>query len=256
MSGPGKETGGWTQWRFLVVAGVLFVLQVALILAFGDRAGRAVAAGEPGIRFSALDATVTEEKLWSVCLAGDPAVFAWPGVRGFSGRGWLSQRPPSYTPTNRLEAPVWLDLNLANLGNIPAAVTSSPTLLPLALEDRGSMSLEPLPIYLPAEVVQTNSIFRLEGAVARRWTGAEPALAAWPNAQLLSNSVVEIAVNRVGDIVAHRLVVRSGSPKADAAALIAAKGLRFERSASGMTDWGRAVFEWRTSEETNAAGLK
>ena len=216
MSVPGKETGGWTQWRFLVVAGVLFVLQVALILAFGDRAGRAVAAGEPGIRFSALDATVTEEKLWSVCLAGDPAVFAWPGVRGFSGRGWLSQRPPSYTPTNRLEAPVWLDLNLANLGNIPAAVTSSPTLLPLALEDRGSMSLEPLPIYLPAEV----------------------------------------AVNRVGDIVAHRLVVRSGSPKADAAALIAAKGLRFERSASGMTDWGRAVFEWRTSEETNAAGLK
>ncbi|MGA2176002.1 MAG: TonB family protein [Verrucomicrobiota bacterium] len=256
MNAPGTESGVWTRGRVLSVAVGLFVLQVALILVFADRAARPAASAPPPIRFVALGAPVREDQLSRRFFAGDPAVFQWPGVHGFSGRAWFSQQPAQYRPTNRLEPPSWLDLDVSRLGTISPVGPLSATPPPLDLAGQGAAPLEPLPVFLPPEMIQTQSVFRLQGEARQRWTGETPLLPAWPSPQLLTNSVVEIGVSPAGDVLAHRLLARSGSPAADASALAAARALRFVPSNRAGTVWGQAVFEWHTSEATNGAAPK
>ncbi len=256
MNPPGMESAVWTRGRFLGAAAVLFLLQVALILLFADRAGRPRAPAAARTQFRALHAPLPEDQLLKVCFAGDPAVFVWPDIHGFSGRAWLSQRPEQYHSSNRLEAPSWLDLNMTNLGTLPPAPSVAAAPLPPDLAGPGAPALEPLPDFLPPETIQTQSVFRLQGEVRERWTGQPPPLPPQPSPQLLLNSVVEIGLNPAGDVLVHRLLARSGSSKADADALAAARALRFLPSPAPGIAWGQAVFEWHTSEETNPAAPK
>jgi TonB family protein len=76
-------------------------------------------------------------------------------------------------------------------------------------------------------------------------------LPAWPSDQLLSNSVVQIAVNSAGQVVSARLLGRSGLPGADNMALDKSRNLRFKPVPASPPAWGRAVFAWETAEATN-----
>jgi TonB family protein len=207
-------------------------------------------------QFLALGGPVREEQLLRAFFAGDPSVFAWPSVHGFSGRAWLSHRPPYYHPSNQLETPSWLDLDASRLGTIPAAALAraeAPLFVDLA---QSAPTLEPVPVFLPPAVVQTQSVFRVEGDVRQRWLGPPPPLPPQASAELLTNSVVEIAINAAGDVLAHRLLARSGSAAADERALAVAKGLRFAPSATGGTAWGEVICEWHSIPETNAPAAK
>jgi hypothetical protein len=109
--------------------------------------------------------------------------------------------------------------------------------------------VEALPVFLSPQIVPTQSVFRIEGELKSRLVGPLPALRAWPSSstKLLANTVVQIAVNRTGDILTARLQNRCGSPDADADALAKAWALRFRPSPDAAIQWSEAVFQWQTT---------
>jgi TonB family protein len=238
------------------LAAALLALQVALLMVFAERSSPAKAPAPLPTRFLALDSPMHEQQLLTTFFAGDPSVFARPSRHGFSGRAWLSQPPPNYHPSNRLEAPVWLELDVSRLGTVSLPDLGralEPLLLDLA--GPGASSLEPLPVFLPPPIAQTQSVLRLRGDLRLRLT-SPVSLPPQPSAQLLTNTVVELAIDPAGNVLAHRLLARSGSAAADDAALAVAKALRFRPSAQAGAAWGEAIFEWHTIQDTNTAPPK
>ncbi len=246
------ESSSWTRGRFLGVVGVLFVLQAGLLFLFGSRSVPQPRLPPPSVHFRSLGAAVDEAQLMRDYFVGDPAVFPLPNQHGFSGRGWLNQQPLKYQSEIQLEPPAWLALDTARLGtNFPTLPSGTEAILP-DLNDQLARHEEPLPIFLAPENIATQSIFRLENVLTDRLVGAGPVLGTWPSPQLLTNSTVQIAVNPVGEVVAARLVGRSGSSDADTDALAKARALRFRPSRSSGTIWGEAVFQWQTTEPAAA----
>jgi hypothetical protein len=251
-----KECSSWTRGRFLGVVGALFVLQAGLIFLFSDHSRPQPRLSPRSVRFRALGASVSEDQLLRQSFVGDPAVFPLPNPHGFSGRGWLEQKPLEYQSENQLEPPDWLILDTARLGtNFPALLPGSePVLLDLA--EQQARRQEPPPLFLAPEMIATQSVFRLEGGLRDRLLGAPPVLSNWPSPQLLTDSAVQIAVDAAGEVVATRLEARSGLAEADVDALAKARALRFRPSPSAGTRWGQAVFQWQTIEPAGAGPLK
>jgi TonB family protein len=242
----------WTRGRFLAVAGVLFALQAGLILLFGDRSLPSSPPPAPSTRFHALGRSVGEQDLLRLFFVSDPAAFPLPNAQGFSGRAWLNQLPPAYQSEVQLEPPSWLSLDTARLGtNFPAPPLHLAALSP-DLARQQTFRLEPLPVFLAPEIVPTQSLFRLEGELEGCLRGRPLQLRSWSSSQLLSNSVVQIAVDPAGAVLAARLDTRSGSAEADAEAVALARALRFTPGLAGRTRWGRAVFQWQTTEPAAA----
>ena len=160
----------------------------------------------------------------------------------------MNQAPPQYQATNQLEAPLSLALDASRLASGVAfgADGDEPTLSMIAgLHVR---QVEPLPVFLSPEIVPTQSVFRIEGELAQRLTAPAPKLGAWPvsGAKLLTNTVVQVAVNGNGDVLAARLLSRCGLAEADADAVTRTWGLRFRPVADAPTIWGQIIFQWQT----------
>jgi hypothetical protein len=117
--------------------------------------------------------------------------------------------------------------------------------------------VEALPVFLSPQIVPTQSVFRIEGALKGQLVSPLPALKPWPSAstKLLTKTVVQIAVNQTGDILTVRLQNRSGSPDADADALAKTWALRFRPSTDAAIRWSEAVFQWQTTF-SSAAGAQ
>ncbi|MGO8699514.1 MAG: hypothetical protein ACLQVY_17565 [Limisphaerales bacterium] len=256
MKSSSAKPAAGTQRRFLGLAAALFALQVGLLFIFAERPISAKPGAPLRTRFLALDSPVRERQLLTTFFAGDPSVFARPSHQGFSGRAWLSQPPAIYQPSNRLEAPIWLGLDVSRLGTVSVPDLGR-SLEPLLLDLAGSgvSSLEPLPVFLPPPMVQTQSVLYLDGELRLRLASPVP-LPPQPSAQLLTNSVVELAIDSAGAVLAHRLLARSGSAAADETALAVAKALRFTPSTQAGAAWGEAVFAWHTIQDTNTAPPK
>ena len=124
--------------------------------------------------------------------------------------------------------------------------------LPFELGQRSTPQTEALPVFVPAVLPQTNTIVRVDSKLSERAVGLPMKLAAWPSAKVLSNSVVDVAVNGAGHVVACRLAAPSDSKEADRAALQKAKLLKFRPLNAVGTIWGQAIFEWATSEPAEA----
>jgi len=245
---PGSS---WTRERFIALAGVLFALQAGLLLLFGDHSRPTPPAPAPSSRFHALGASVDEQQLLQLFFVGDPAVFPLPNPHGFSGRAWLEQGPPAYQSEIQLEPPVWRNLDTARLGtNFPAPLPGLAA-LPSDLAEQQTLHVEALPEFLAPEIIPAQSVFRLEGELERSLLEGPPPLRVWTN--LLSNSVVEIAVDPSGGVLAARLAARCGWAEADADAVAKARALRFAPSPAARTRWGRAIFQWRTAEPATAS---
>ena len=278
MKSATQDCSSWSRGRFLGVVGVLFVLQAGLIFLFGDRSQPLPPLSSPTVRFRALGAPVSEGQLLRQFFVGDPAVFPLPNLHGFSGRGWLGQRPLAYSNEIQLERPMGLDLDMARLRtNIPLLPSSFsrfvlslvarlgtdfPILPPgsgpilSGVAEQQARREEPLPVFLAPEIIPTQSVFRLEGGLSDRLLGAAPALRTWPSEKLLTKSVVQIAIDPVGEVVASKLVASCGLAEADAEAVATARALRFRPSSSRETRWGEAVFQWQTTEQAAAGPLK
>lgn len=252
MNGPPMEPSGWTRGRFWRVVGVLCVVQAGLILLFAGREHRpSRVAAAPG-HFRLLGTPLTADQLSKTFFAIDPTVFPLPSLHGFSERAWLRLPARQFEAPSETEAPAWLTLDAARLGSDFPPLNRAKSGLPFGLADQGGPELEPWPVFLTPEPVRTQSLFEIKGELAGRQLNAPAELPAETNAQLLAKSVVQIAVDSAGQVIAARLLARSGSADADSNALDQARGLRFRPAPSPTPVWGKAVFEWQTVEPTNA----
>jgi hypothetical protein len=171
-----------------------------------------------------------------------------PDPRGFSGRGWLDQRPLAYQTEIQLEPPKWLEFDRNRLGtDFPVLPSGSEPMLSGVAEQQARHD-EPQPVFLAPEIIPIQSVFRLEGGLSDRLLGGAPALRTWPSEKLLAKSLVQIAVNAVGEVVATKLDAGCGLAEADAEAVALARTLRFRPSISSGTRWCNAIFQWQTSE--------
>lgn len=246
----------WTRRRFWSVAGALFVLQAGLILVFAerDRGGQRGTTGPA--YFRVLGTPLTADELSEAFFAADPTVFSLPGAHGFSERAWLHLPPGQYETPNETETPAWLAINSSRLGTNFPQLSRPQSPLPFGLADPDSAELEPWPGFLAPEQFRSQSRFEIQGELSRRKLNTPVELRAWPpgpNGPLLSQSVVQIAVNSAGQVVAARLLGHSGSVDADASALHTARNLRFHPVPASPPIWGEALFQWQTASSSNAA---
>ncbi len=222
---------------------------------------------DTGTRFALALQRAPADALDGLPWLNPPTLFAFPSLEGFSGSAWLRYGPPSLPDTPVKDVPQWLEIQTNHLGRALAdAVTqaSPPTML---IVDRPPSWRENLLPVNPPPVV--GSSLRVEGAPARRVAWQSLPLPAWPFADVIADSIVQVAVDHDGRVTSASLVEREGAPsgiifgppathlpEADRFALEAARTLRFApllpRLPSAASapppapEWGRLVFEWQT----------
>jgi hypothetical protein len=184
----------------------------------------------------------------------DPTLFVLPHRDNFSGDAWLKIPPQKFAPTNWTEPPRPLPLPAEQLGAAFVAFmqTNRPARFQLALES-GLASENPEGP--PMVSISNPSTLRIEGDLARLHLLTPLHLPPQTNADLLTNTVVQLLVSAEGYPFSTVLLSGSGSGEADEAALTNyAKAVRFapaQEAALGMVPGnkmtlGKLVFEWQT----------
>ncbi len=229
----------------MVLIGGLFILQIGFAYLVAERP-----VGRPGSKppFFArtVPGTLTEERIEQTFFANNPMLFPLASQHGFSGNGWMAVQRPGYELPEEMEPPRWLALRADRLGLVMPTEPRSD--LPFQLGQQSTPQIEALPVFVPTVVVKTNSVVRVDSGLSERAIALPMALLAQVGTEVLSNSVVDIAVNGAGEVVSRRLALSSHSKKADRDALQQAKLLRFRPLNSVGTIWGQAIFEWATAE--------
>jgi hypothetical protein len=256
MNHPLPAPRAWTRRRFWAVTVILFVLQGGLLFLFASRNDAVMTHSVQPCYFRLIGTPLTAGQLTRMFFAVDPTVFPLPSRHGFSDRAWLGQPPPQFEVPNETEGPAWLALDPARLGTNFPHLNRPRHGLPVAPATEGNPQVEPWPAFMSPEEFRSQSAFEIVGELAARQLNAPAGLPPETNAQLLSNSVVQIAVDGAGQVVAARLLERSGSVNADLDALHGAQNLRFRPASSPAPVWGEAIFEWQTVAPANAAGIE
>jgi hypothetical protein len=166
--------------------------------------------------------------------------------------------PLSYALPEGESSESWLNVNSNLLGRLAEASASRNGFV---LEPMAGPLIESTPFQRQDEPIRPKSTARLSGDLAARRAQLPTELPSWPppvesTSMLVSNTVVELAVDNAGEVVSARLRVKSGIDAADAEALRTAWGLHFSPQPevadySGMT-WGKLIVQWQTAQETNS----
>jgi hypothetical protein len=185
-----------------------------------------------------------------VLALSDPTLFALPHRENFSGPAWLNireQEPPVIQ-----ESTPWLALDQEQLGDELQnyMATNRPT--DASLFDKSDLRLKQ-PLVPNTQPFSTPSTLRLRGDLTRRRLLNPPSLPAWPSADILTNTVVDVLVAADGIPIRPTLHVPAGFPEADRYALREVRKARFEpllatnpaNPLEGLV-WGQFVFEWQT----------
>jgi hypothetical protein len=247
----GMEPRRWSRIRWWSMLALIFTAQLALIFWLGarrtDYPGRT--AFVPGLRIAG--------PAWDELLAlNDPTLFALPHQQGFAGTAWLTVTNFGAEPFIWSEPPRWLTFPIEELG---AAFRSYIATNPFGPPEAPSR-LEPeflSPQVSSSRDLPQRSTLRLTGGLA---LAIPLVLKSWANAEILTNSVVQVLVGSDGKPVSVTLLSRSGSEEADHEAVQQATRARFQRSAiragtpaeraNGLR-WGQMVFEWHTLPLSN-----
>lgn len=253
MKTPPTVPRGWAPGKFWGVVAALCLVQAGLILLFAGRSRELNPVVPPAEAVRIIGTPLTAGELTRMFFATDPTVFPLPSKHGFSDEGWLRLPMLDFDVAPEREPPAWLALDTNRLGAGLQSITGHNALLPFPLMDRGMSEYEPWPLLSAPADARTQSLFEIQGPLATRQINAPTLLPAETNSQLLSNSIVQIAVDPAGQVVAAHLLDRSGSADVDAKALNIANQLRFRPMPTEPTVWADAVFAWQTAEPTNTA---
>lgn len=235
----------WPFSRWLILITGFFVFQLSFAFLVADRPLNATKKPQTFIART-IPGTLTEERLSQTFFTSDPLLFPLASQHGYSGAGWMTVNRPAYEFPEEIEPPHWLALHSDDLGRVSPAKPKPE--LPFQLGQQSTPQTEALPVFVTTVVARTNSLVRVDANLRDRAIGIPMKLPARPNADVLSNSVIDIAVNGAGEVVASRLAGSSTSKEADRAALAQAKLLKFHPLNAIGTIWGQAIFEWETAE--------
>jgi hypothetical protein len=249
-SSPNPETRGWSASRWLALIVAFFVLQMGFVYLVADRSAARPYLKKPHLIARTLPGVLTEDRVSQSFFTSDPLLFPLASQHGFSGSGWMSINRPSYDLPNEIEPPQWLVLRTQSLGRVAPSEPKAD--LPFELGQQSTPQIEALPVFVPPVLAQTNSIVRVDGELRKRAIGLPSILPPLPSLKVLSNSVIDIAVNGAGEVVSSRLASPSDSKEADRRALQSARLLRFRPLNAVGILWGQAIFEWATVEPPEA----
>ena len=239
----------WPRHRWWLLIAVVFAAHVALIFAFGDR--RAIVAREPGPAPELRLGMGSSELL----TLQDPTLFALPHPKGFSAAAWRQSSKIEFPAFRWTEPPRWLALPAEQLGGLLLRLVLTNTFARIEFE-----ALPPPQLALPGVPLETRpavlSALRVTGDLASRRLLSRVQLPSWPNADLLTNTVVQIFVEPRGNVFSSTLVTPgSGSKDADQWALNFARTARFAPlarpaipSANPVDPLtrGALIIQWRT----------
>jgi hypothetical protein len=189
----------------------------------------------------------------------DPTLFALPRPESFSGLGWLRPTPVPSKSFEWSEDPRWLRPQVQDLGKTVARLypySEGGSAFARVAEPELAQPLASLPPVTEASTME------VVGALAQRGTSGAGELPSWAHPELLTNSIVRLAVRPDGLPVSLTLLVSSGLRAADSFALERARQLRWSPIAPVVSDplqslaWGEVIFHWRTDPlATNGLGL-
>jgi TonB family protein len=216
------ESEPWSRRRRWGLVALIFGVQIGLIFWLGDHKPIRPRPAAPAFTFKLAGKTSAE-----MLALNDPTLFALPQRQtpaGLASQRTLRPGAPTFQwpePTNSLLLAVgqlgavfsrFIETNASDSLHLPA--TLKPTLT--------------LPSLPTLAVSAEQSTLLLEGDLAQRRLVTPLPLRSWPNPDILTNSVVRLAVDSEGRPVSPTLLSSSGSTAADQYALELARAARFE----------------------------
>lgn len=241
----------WSRARWIISITGFFLLQFVFLYVVMDRPLSDSLRG-PRIVARLIPGSFSEDRMSQNVFATDPLLFPLASQHGFSGAGWMTVNRPDYSFPDEIEPPQWLALKTDRLGRIAPAQPKAE--VPFELGQQSTPQTEALPVFVPPVLPQTNTVVRVDAKLSERAVGLPMKLPALPSDKVLSNSVVDVAVNGAGQVIACRIAAQSDSKEADREALHKAKLLRFRSLNAVGTIWGQAIFEWATTEPSEGKG--
>ena len=241
----------WPVRRWLLVVAVIFVVQYGFITWLGQPAIDTQFRGPRRVPVIAMLAGSREVDTPGV---RNPTLLVLPSRDGFSGKAWLEPDPVADPARPWTEPARPLPPDVEQFGGTLHEFSRGNLFQRIDVARKPQPSI---PEYLPIETV-AQSTYRIEGDAARRRLLSNFKLESKPAAEILSNSVVQIAVDPAGNVFSAVLLGdgKCGSPEADADALALARSARFEPvvrdgpdrpvSLRPTLDWGLIVFHWNT----------
>lgn len=238
----------WSRERWFICMSVIFLGQVGAIFALHTREPLLVKLPPfPAVR--SISPTF-HPAVREVQLLTDPMIFAGAHTAGFSAAAWLGRSQLDFELSNSTPAPTFLAFHRQSAGEI---FSNNPPLQ--------NAQLPLLHFNLSNDIPRVSRLL-LEGAVANRPLATNPPIPIQFATDVLSNTVVQVAIQSDGFPLFTRLVNGSGSRAADFTALEIANNIRFapqplqtspSDEAPEPLQWGRLVFQWLTAEPTATA---
>jgi hypothetical protein len=253
MNAADLEPVRWARRRWIYAVAAVFAVQALFVFSLGRRARPTPQRPHFPTAIQLAGEDWTSRQSTNVFQLDDPTLLALPNLRGFSGSAWLRFTPIEYQPGEWSDPPHWLELDARTLGAAFSRFVGDSSVGPPLVADRPLPPLQRYEPNFPNEQVPSQSRLRVEGQLAGRQLLALPALPSWAYSDLISNSIVRVAVSRDGCTFSPVLLRKSGHLEADLEALRIANELRFlpvtrERSTgdSGEMIWGKLIFQWHT----------
>lgn len=238
----------WTRQRIAFLATLIFIAHVVGIFAL--HTPPPMVALPDTFRVARLTPSPTlTNNFVEVNGLNDPLVFAGAHEHGFSALAWMMRPKQDYAWTNAKPSPSFLTFARSPIDlppHTPQSIALSHTRLPfleIALADGPH-----------------KSTLRIEGDLHPRALLKSPEIPIQFATDVLTNTVVQIAVKPDGFPFSARVVTGSGSRATDLRALEIANRLRFAPLTPAVTrdsselQWGECVFQWFTTtpNATNA----
>ena len=233
----------WSGKRLAIVATIIFLAHVIAI--FAIHTPRPMVMLPDGIRTPrTLPVSTGTNHTTELDGLNDPLVFAGAHERGFSAAAWMVRPRQEFALTNPPAPPRYL------------AFVRRPVELPAEseLKFRREEDLPLLQFALPSD--PPKSILMVEGDLKNRGLIKPIDVPVQIASDVLSNTVVQVAVRADGFPFSARVVSGSGSRGADDVALDLARKARFSalpqiRPGEGAEmQWGELVFQWFTAGPT------
>jgi hypothetical protein len=251
----------WSQRRWWLTIGAVFLAHVGAVICLSDRSYGLLPHPVNHVPFRMLDPEQAAA-LPDLLLANDPTLLVLANHHGFSATAWAAA-DYDYEPVHWSEPLRWMPLPVDEFGkSFELFVRTNP---PPAFQLTEKLPIRAgfLQLLPPAETIRTQSVLRVQGPLQLRTD--PPSLPVWTHIDVLSPTIVEVAVDQHGEVQSARLSGspegRSGLSEADTAALRLSRLLQFEPLEEGLGSpgppdliWGKLFFHWhaKTAPRTPA----